>query len=105
MLAGIVDDLGAGLPVATIAAAFHGAVADLIAAAAARVRDETGVTDVVLTGGVFQNVLLVGLARRALDGRGFRVLTHHLVPPNNSGLSALGQATVAGYRAPDGTGS
>ena len=104
VLSGIVDDLGTGLPVAAIAAGFHGAVADLIGSVAEGLRDETGVTRVVLTGGVFQNVLLVDLARRALDARGFRVLTHRLVPPNDGGL-ALGQAAVAGYRPPGRSGA
>ncbi len=89
---------------AAIAAGFHGAVADLIASVAEGLRDETGVTHVVLTGGVFQNVLLVDLARRALGARGFQVLTHRLVPPNDGGL-ALGQAAVAGYRPVGQTGA
>ena len=104
VLAGMVDDLGGDRPVAAIAAGFHGAVADLIAAVAGRLRDDTGITRVVLTGGVFQNVLLVELARRALDARGLRVLTHRLVPPNDGGL-ALGQAAVAGYRPPHRSGA
>ena len=100
VLAGIVEDLRSGHPVGVIAAGFHVAVADLITEVAGRLRDETGVDRVALTGGVFQNVLLLSLARRALHERGLQVLTHRIVPPNDGGL-ALGQAAVAGYVPPD----
>ncbi len=76
-----------------LAAGFHSAVADLIGELARRERQESGIDVVALTGGVFQNVILVGLARRALERDGFSVLTHRLVPPNDGGL-ALGQAAV-----------
>jgi hydrogenase maturation protein HypF len=96
VLGDIVDDLRSGRPVGAIAAGFHLAVAGLIAEVAEHLRHETGIALVALTGGVFQNILLLDLARRALGGRGFQVLTHRLVPPNDGGL-ALGQAAVAGY--------
>ena len=56
---------------------------------------------VALSGGVFQNTLLLGLARRELEARGFTSSPTGSVPPNDGGL-ALGQAAVAGYprRAP-----
>ena len=77
-------------------------MAELIAEVADRLREATGIERVALSGGVFQNVLLLRLARAALAARGLQVLTHHLVPPNDGGL-ALGQAAVAGWRRDGGT--
>ena len=73
------------------------AVAELIAEVADRLRDTTGIERVALSGGVFQNVLLLRLARAELAARDLQVLTHRLVPPNDGGL-ALGQIAVAGWR-------
>ena len=64
---------------------------------ATTVRATTGLELVGLTGGVFQNALLVETTCQKLDGLGFRTLLHTNVPCNDGGL-ALGQAAVAGYR-------
>ncbi|HEY0486467.1 MAG TPA: carbamoyltransferase HypF [Mycobacteriales bacterium] len=89
----VVEDLGSGP--STVAARFHNGVAAAIAAGAARVREATGLDTVALSGGVFQNLLLLDATADALAAREFRVLTHHRVPTNDGGLS-LGQAAVAG---------
>jgi hydrogenase maturation protein HypF len=62
-----------------------------------RLRGRAGLDRVVLSGGVFQNVRLLGGTRRALAGAGFEVFSHHLVPANDGGI-ALGQAAVAHAR-------
>jgi len=51
---------------------------------------------VALSGGVFQNRLLLRLTTAALQKEGFDVLTHRLVPPNDGGVS-LGQAVIANF--------
>jgi len=99
VLQAIVDDLRRGRPVGVIASGFHVAVARLVADTAESVRGRSGIGTVALSGGVFQNVFLVAQTRRQLDGRGFRVITHGVVPPNDGGL-ALGQVAVAGCSQP-----
>jgi hydrogenase maturation protein HypF len=97
VLAGIVEDVRASVPVGLIAARFHTAVATMIVEVAERIRARTGITTVGLSGGVFQNVTLTHAAAVALGEKGFAVLTHRLVPPNDGGL-ALGQAVIAATR-------
>jgi hydrogenase maturation protein HypF len=98
VLRALVADLRGGAPAGAMAAGFHGAVAEVVGDVAERQRERTGIDVVALSGGVFQNALLLGLARRALEARQFVVLTHRVVPPNDGGL-ALGQAAIAGFRA------
>lgn len=73
-----------------IAYRFHLGLADLIG----HVAEQAALPRVVLTGGCFQNGLLLRLARRRLARAGFTVYSHCQVPPNDGGLS-LGQAVVA----------
>lgn len=84
-------DLRSGVSTAVIGARFHHAVAGLIVELAVA-RAAPG-QPVALSGGVFQNVLLLRLAQDALRTRGFEVFTHRRVPPNDGGI-ALGQLLV-----------
>jgi hydrogenase maturation protein HypF len=88
------DDLAAGRPRAEIAAAFHEGVAQAAATACALAGEPN---TVVLSGGTFQNLRLLGSVTRRLEVEGFRVLSHRLVPPNDAGIS-YGQAAVAAGR-------
>jgi hydrogenase maturation protein HypF len=97
LVAAVARDAAAGVPPSLIAARFHAAVAGLVANACATLADRVGATAVGLTGGVFQNPLLLELAVAALRRRGCEVLLHHRVPANDGGL-ALGQAVLARSR-------
>ena len=90
-------DLAEGAERSAVAARFHNAVAGVVVAACERARDTSGLGTVALSGGVFQNLLLVERASDGLERAGFRVLTHSRVPTNDGGIS-LGQAAVAGAR-------
>ncbi len=93
----ICEDVRHGLDRHLIAAAFHHAVANMVLEVAQRLRSETGIRTVGLTGGVYQNVLLAKLVERRLAEKDFDTLQHQIVPPNDGGL-ALGQAIVARSR-------
>ena len=97
----VVDDLGRGAPVQVIAARFHNALADVIATVCVRLREEHELSIVALSGGVFQNSLLMSRTLDRLEDRGFEVLTHRQVPCNDGGIS-LGQAAVAAARLTSG---
>ena len=79
---------------ARLAAEFHAMLAASIVAGCRAAREATGLSTAALSGGVFQNRLLLRLVTEGLAADGFTVLRHHLIPPNDGGL-ALGQAVHA----------
>jgi hydrogenase maturation protein HypF len=91
VLAAIVGDIRAAIPAGVIGAKFHRAVSELIVDLAGI--EDTGCQPIALSGGVFQNALLLHLTRNKLSSKGFDVITHEQVPPNDGGI-ALGQLLV-----------
>jgi hydrogenase maturation protein HypF len=90
-------DLASGAAPATVAARFHATVARATARACAEAAGRRGVGTVVLSGGVFQNRLLLERTARRLEGARLRVLVPERLPPNDGGIS-YGQAAVAAAR-------
>ena len=93
----MVDDLRNGLATDQIAGRVHATVAHGLAAACRLVREQHGLATVALSGGVFQNRLLLEQLLALLAADGFELLLNRHVPPNDGGL-ALGQAAVAAAR-------
>lgn len=79
-----------------LAYTFHAVLADMVTAACEKISRDTGLKTVALSGGVFQNRLLTRLCRERLESKGFTVLLHSLIPPNDGGI-ALGQAAYGIY--------
>ncbi|MEA2218841.1 MAG: hydrogenase maturation protein HypF, partial [Solirubrobacteraceae bacterium] len=93
----VLDDVAAGVPVSTISARFHAGLAHVTAEACTSTARRAGVELVVLSGGVFQNRLLLELTAAALEDAGLRVLVPERLPPND-GQIAFGQVAVAAAR-------
>jgi len=93
---GLLEDLRAQLRPAVIALKFHNTLAEMIAEMCWQIATETGLNRVALSGGCFQNRLLLTKAVDILHKAGFEVLTHAQVPCNDGGVS-LGQATIANF--------
>lgn len=93
LLAQVVSDLRCGVRPGTISARFHRGLAAAVRATAVA----AGAERVGLTGGVFQNRILLKLCVQELEVAGVQVLWHRRVPANDGGL-ALGQLAVAGAR-------
>jgi len=96
VFAALLADGRAGLSLGRVAARFHNGVALMTRDVCHRLRAAHDLNDVVLSGGVWQNVTLLRRALALLRADGFTVYTHRLVPPNDGGL-ALGQAAVGNY--------
>jgi hydrogenase maturation protein HypF len=102
LFAHLVDDHQNGVSAPNIARRFHQTVAEMAVAAAQAVRAQTEaaakrVDQVALSGGVWQNRLLLEMTVPLLEQAGFEVLLHHSVPANDGGL-AYGQVAVAAAR-------
>jgi hydrogenase maturation protein HypF len=94
IIRGVVDDLLSAQPASRIAAKFHTTLVEIIRSVCGHIRELTNLRRVVLSGGVFQNALLLTAVISRLWDDGFAVYTHSLVPSNDGGL-CLGQAAVA----------
>jgi hydrogenase maturation protein HypF len=93
----VAADVAAGVPVGVIAGRFHEGVAQATAAACAEAAADHGLQTAVLSGGVFQNRLLLERTSALLTAMGMRVLVPERLPPNDGGV-AFGQAAVAAAR-------
>lgn len=97
IIRGVVKDIADGRTPSEISGRFHATLIRGFTRLCAALMKETGVKEAALSGGSFQNAILLTGLLRALTQIGFTVHTHALVPPNDGGLS-LGQAVVAGRR-------
>ena len=94
----LLDDLSRQTTVGRMASRFHYGLASAIRDMVARIRStNASLNTVVLTGGCFQNKLLLEEVVRLLEADGLRCLLHAKVPTNDGGL-ALGQAAIAAAR-------
>jgi len=96
LLSAIVEDLGQNVPQGRISIRFHNTIAQMTNAMCQLMANETGIKQVALSGGVFQNRLLLTKTASLLENSGFQVLTHRQVPCNDGGIS-LGQAVIANF--------
>jgi len=90
----IVSDIQQGVPIPNIAGRFHRSIAELLALACFRAREQSGLNIVALSGGVFQNQLLLEQLMARLEEMAFQVYINRRVPPNDGGIS-LGQCAAA----------
>jgi hydrogenase maturation protein HypF len=97
LIRGIVSDILSGVPRGLISRRFHQSLILLLTEVCERVREESGLGAVALSGGSFQNATLLRGLTRSLGERGFSVYSHALVPTND-GCLALGQAVSSGLR-------
>lgn len=93
----VIEEMTSAVPISEISFKFHGTVAHMIRDATTAVSAETGITKIILSGGCFQNRLLLDLTLPLLAHAGLTCFVHRQVPCNDGGL-ALGQAAVAAHR-------
>ncbi|GAB4402743.1 MAG: carbamoyltransferase HypF [Anaerolineales bacterium] len=93
----LVNDVMAGIPTSKISARFHNGLAEAVRETVTKISRDTSLRNVVLSGGVWQNITLLRKTISLLSKDGFEIYIHREVPTNDGGLS-LGQAYIAGSR-------
>ena len=104
VIAHIVEDLEHKEDISKISARFHNAVCQMVISTCDLIAQDSGITQVGLSGGVFQNFWLLSKIKSGLEKKGFKVYTHHQVPANDGGI-CLGQAIIGLRRMKDVLGS
>ena len=94
IIRGVVKDIEKGVTPSIVSGKFHATLMVMFTDLCQVLRKETGISQVALSGGCFQNAILLAGLTRCLRDRGFQVLTHEKVPANDGGI-ALGQAVIA----------
>lgn len=97
IIKGIVDDIKRGINASVVSARFHNSVAEFTLDVTRRIRDETSISKVALSGGVFVNRFLTERLVNILSENDFEVMVNCKVPAGDGGI-ALGQAAVAAWR-------
>ncbi|MFN2236562.1 MAG: carbamoyltransferase HypF [Anaerolineales bacterium] len=90
----IISDLHKGIPIPNISGKFHNSIANVVVKVCEIMRQEFNINEVILSGGVWQNKLLLKKSLSLLERSDFLVYIHQQVPTNDGGL-ALGQAAIA----------
>ncbi len=93
----LIADVHAGVTVGKISSKFHNGVAQMVTEMCTKIGDHYDLSEVALSGGVWQNMTLLHKTINLLEKNGFTVYIHRQVPPNDGGL-ALGQAVVAAWQ-------
>jgi hydrogenase maturation protein HypF len=101
LLEHVIEDVRKNESAGLIGARFHHTICKMAVDVCQRIRRQTGIREVALSGGVWQNQVLLDLIRSALWKDDFVVFTHRLTPANDGGL-ALGQAAVANVQSQNG---
>jgi hydrogenase maturation protein HypF len=89
----LLADIRNRISIPILSARFHNGVAEMVRQACKRIKQETDLREIMLSGGVWQNMALLERTCRNLNADGFEVNIHHQVPTNDGGIS-LGQALV-----------
>jgi hydrogenase maturation protein HypF len=93
VIAALIADIRSKTAISVISARFHNGVAKMVRDASVQIRHETGLNEILLSGGLWQNMVLLEQTVQGLHAEGFDVKIHHQIPTNDGGLS-LGQALV-----------
>jgi hydrogenase maturation protein HypF len=96
-LESLLSDIQDNIPVPVLSARFHNGIARLVSQTCNLIRGDTGLNEIILSGGVWQNMALFKRTLRLLRDDGFTVYFHHQVPTNDGGLS-IGQVVIGGAK-------